>query len=415
MHRMKNPLIRKTWFCLLAAAGLLLTVFAQTAYAEPDTSALHKKLKSAVGRRIGVKDALIVTQPEQSVLFEKFADRRRIPASVLKILTALFALETLGPNYRFPTDFYIDDAENLGIKGYGDPNLVSEIVEIAARTLAERLPRKTVGDIVLDTGYFKTPLTVPGVGDAFDPYDAKNAALCVNFNTVNFIKTRNGYKSDEPQTPLLPAVLPRIRASGLSRGRICLTQNESVPYAGHLFRHFLELAGVTVTGEIREASITGGWTRIFRFESPLPLTEMMANLMEYSNNFMANQLLVAAGAHVYGAPGTMEKGLKAARRYAARTLGWSDFIIAEGAGISRENRVTARQIETALGAFRPYRYLMRKEGREFYKTGTLSGVRTRAGFIMKGDGEGWYGFVILLNTPGKSTIPIRNKLFDILP
>ena len=66
-----------------------------------------------------------------------------------------------------------------------------------------------------------------------------------------------------------------------------------------------------------------------------------------------------------------------------------------------------------LDEFEPHHRLMRKKGREFYKTGTLYGVNTRAGYIADGNG-GLYRYVVMINTPGKSTKPIMRKLLKIL-
>ncbi|PQP32719.1 D-alanyl-D-alanine carboxypeptidase, partial [Desulfobacteraceae bacterium SEEP-SAG10] len=69
---------------------------------------------------------------------------------------------------------------------------------------------KNINDLVLDGSYFKDPVLIPGVASTYEPYDAPNGALCVNFNTVNFRRDKNGaYVSAETQTPLLPFVLSR--------------------------------------------------------------------------------------------------------------------------------------------------------------------------------------------------------------
>ncbi|MCP4296759.1 MAG: tandem-95 repeat protein, partial [Proteobacteria bacterium] len=49
-----------------------------------------------------------------------------IPASVLKILTALVAIDTLGKDYQFSTKFYMDDSQNLIIEGFGDPMISTD-------------------------------------------------------------------------------------------------------------------------------------------------------------------------------------------------------------------------------------------------------------------------------------------------
>jgi serine-type D-Ala-D-Ala carboxypeptidase/endopeptidase (penicillin-binding protein 4) len=62
----------------------------------------------------------------------------------------------------------------------------------------------------------------------------------------------------------------------------------------------------------------------------------------------------------------------------------------------------AEAMQKILQNYEPYHDLMHREGRQFYKTGHLKGVRTRAGFL-SGTGGELYRFVVMCNTPGKST------------
>jgi len=133
---------------------------------------------------IGKHDAMLITAPDGKIIFSKNAEKTLIPASTLKIFTALVALHYLGPDYRFTTEFYLDSDTNLKIKGYGDPLLISEVLLEISRKVGTKI--KKVSDIVLDDSYFTQPLTIPGVSSSTQPYDAPNGALCVNFNTVNF-------------------------------------------------------------------------------------------------------------------------------------------------------------------------------------------------------------------------------------
>ena len=128
---------------------------------------------------------------------------------------------------------------------------------------------------------------------------------------------------------------------------------------------------------------------------------------------MANQLLIAAGAKLYGSPGTLDKGILVAKDYAKKMLNVKDLCIIEGSGISRQNRISANSLHKILEKFEPYHKLMHKSGREFYKTGTLDGISTRAGYIRNEKG-GLYRFVVLINTQGKSAEPIMNLLRKIL-
>jgi D-alanyl-D-alanine carboxypeptidase/D-alanyl-D-alanine-endopeptidase (penicillin-binding protein 4) len=364
----------------------------------------------AVKKMIGRQDAILVTDADGRVLISKNETRPLIPASTLKIFTALVALHFLGPDFRFETEFYRDNDDNLTIKGYGDPGLVSEVLGEIARDLKPKLGR--VNNIILDPSYFAQPLEIPGISSSSEPYDAPNGALCVNFNTVFFKKENGTYLSAEPQTPLLPIVLGRITSSGLNEGRIVLSHNENeiTLYSGYLFEYFLRQAGIAATGNIAIGTVRPARDHlIHRHQSPLTLSDTIARLLTFSNNYTTNQILIAAGVRRFGPPGTLEKGVQAAREYARNILQLDDIHISEGSGISRDNRITARDMQKVLDAFAPYHTFMRSQGRQFYKTGTLRGISTRAGYVERPDGS-LHRFVVLVNSPGRSAEKVTRHL-----
>jgi D-alanyl-D-alanine carboxypeptidase/D-alanyl-D-alanine-endopeptidase (penicillin-binding protein 4) len=368
---------------------------------------------------VGNKDAVLVSDWQGKTLFAKNAKHQLVPASTLKLLTALAAMRYLGPDYRFITEFYLDRNHNLIVKGYGDPLLISEVMANIVAKLAARLDSKhpLINDLVLDETYFADPIVIPGVTSSYEPYDAPNGALCVNFNTVNFKRNTNGtYASAEPQTPLLPLVIPRIQASRLDQGRIILSrkENESTLYAGHLLLYFMQQQGMHFSGNIRIGRVQNEFDQlIFRYVSEFSMAQIISKLLEHSNNFMANQLLITAGAKAYGPPGTLSKGVRAVSVFANDVLKLPNIHIVEGSGISRENRISAQDLLAVLEAFAPYYRLMPGEGKAFYKTGTLSGIHTRAGYIENQAGK-IYRFVILINTPGKSADHIMDILLHAL-
>ena len=201
----------------------------------------------------------------------------------------------------------------------------------------------------------------------------------------------------------------------MDRGRIILSRrkNEMTFYAGQLFLYFLKKQGVESNGRIRMGRVKKCDDLIFRCPSRLSLTQIVSMLLEYSNNFIANQLLISTGAKAYGPPGTLEKGIRAALTYAKNTLKIDKVTIVEGSGISRKNRISAKSLYKILDAFEPYRFLMRRWDNAFYKTGTLKGIHTMAGYIESTKG-GVYYFVVLLNSPGKSIKPIMDILLHNL-
>ncbi len=404
-HRPRQKIIKRL-FLLGILVGILTNPFRLMAQ-DPDE----------LDRFIGRKDSILVTDSQGQILLAKNADKKLIPASILKIFTSLVALHYLGNDYRFPTEFYLDERSNLKIKGYGDPLLVSEVINKISQVLSVLLKNtQPINDLVLDDSYFSQPLTIPGISSSSQPYDAPNGSLCVNFNTVNFKYTSQGYVSAEPQTPLLPLVIRKIQALKLNKGRIVFSHNnnEIAIYAGKLFQYFLEKQGIRFTGKVKLARINARTDRlIFRYDSAYSLAQIVAKLLEHSNNFTTNQLLIATGAEIIGSPGTLTKGVTIARDYAKNMLGIEDMTIVEGSGISRDNKVSAAQMDQVLQEFLPYHYLMRREGREYYKTGTLHGISTRAGYIKSAHG-GLYRYVIMFNSPNKSTDSLILRLLRIL-
>lgn len=402
---------RKIVFMLI---GLLLpaTLTWETLWADGcrTAGALHRKLAAMSGRR----DAVMVVAPDGATLAAVHPDLVLIPASILKLVTSLAALGKMGPEYRFRTDFYIDPHNNLKIKGYGDPLLISERLRAIAGNLSPRLP--SIRNLILDDSYFEQPVRIPGRGASDEPYDAPNGALCVNFNTVAFNHRNGTWISDEPQTPLLPSVIPHITASGLTRGRITLAANSSqaLQYSGELLRYFLRQAGMAVQGGIERGRVDPENDHlIWSYRSQDELRRVVADLLEYSNNFIANQILLVMGAEVLNPPATMDKGLRVLRNYYHDVLKIDGGRIDEASGISRSNRITARAMQKVLQHFEPYHTLMRHEGRQFYKTGHLEGIRTRAGYLTCADG-GFYRFVVIINTPGKSTDGMMNTIEKFL-
>lgn len=368
-------------------------------------------------RRLGRHDALILATPKGDILFSHNPDQALVPASTLKLVTALIAFHHLGEDYRFTTEFYLDGRNNLIIKGYGDPLLTSEVVADIADSLSHILANEApvIQDILVDHTFFGHPVVIPGVTDSSEPYDAPNGALCVNFNTVNFQRINRQFVSAEPQTPLLPMVLERIRASGLDRGRIrlSLAEQEIFFYAGRMFKHFFEAKGIRIHGRVGMGRMQPNDRPVWVYASPFTLEQVVEKMMTFSNNYTANQILLHTGARVFGAPGTLPKAVKVANAFVQNRFKTGDIRLTEGSGISRDNRVTARSMLQVLKAFRPHRHLLKKEGYDLFKSGTLKDISTRAGYVERGQGV-LYPYVILLNSPQKSAVPVVQTLHHVL-
>jgi len=397
----------KTLFTILAACFYVL--FSSVLWAAtPFKAELDKKFSKLImnGSVTVANDKWILYRypPRQNPLL--------VPASLQKYATALAALHFFGSQFRFSTEFYMDQNNELGIRGHGDPFLVSEEWQKIAEKLSDlpAIPKKSKG-LFFDTSLFEENIQIPGIKYSLNPYDARNGALVVNFNTVYLKVDKNGViSSAEEQTPLTP--LAKHLGKKLTSGthRVSIPPNSGFAYAGELLqtiflRHGLSFKNKKVS--LRQVSSAG--QLVYRHYNNLNLQDVIAGMMLYSNNFTANQLLLTTGMKRFGSPTSLKKGRLAVEGYLTKELGISSdqFRISEGSGISRKNRLTPDAVLLLLKAFVPYQHLLPREKKIPYKTGTLRGVYSMAGYLSTSNP---LYFVILLNQEKNH----REKIRDIL-
>ena len=422
---------------------------------------------------LGVRSALDVRQlPQESlsiyvedvdtgdVLLEWLADEPRNPASTMKLLTTLVALDTLGPAYRWKTDIYalgeikggrLDG--DLLIKGYGDPFLVTERIWRMLRRIRQAGIDEIGGDLLLDDSWFD-------VGDydpaAFDrqplrAYNVAPNALLMNFKVVRYWFEPDGNGVSVHLDPSLANLRVDNRlavrqsyCAGYQRGitvtmnddndevtfsgkfpsgcrryamdRTVLSHNE---YAYGLFRNLWTESGGTFDGGWKNAVVDELAEPLLTFESR-PLTEMITSINKHSNNVMARQVLYTLAAETNGPPGTEAGGREVIANWLqANDLESRAIALENGAGLSRESRITARDMAALLsfGWQQPYmpeyvasmsisgldgtlrrRFSDQDElvGAAHLKTGSLDHVAAIAGYLQARSGRR-FAVVVLQN------------------
>ena len=179
---------------------LILLTFALLTCAS--TMAADNVLPDGVRRALDVRGvphdtiSIFVTDVESGeTMLSWLPDEPRNPASTIKLLTTLAALDLLGPAYRWKTEIYALGAVTNGsldgdllIKGYGDPFLVTERVWQMLRNLRNLGIEHIDGDLLLDDSWFEVAEHDPAAFDR-QPLRAYNVApnsLLMNFKVVRY-------------------------------------------------------------------------------------------------------------------------------------------------------------------------------------------------------------------------------------
>jgi len=351
---------------------------------------------------------LLLINSQQQVLISSHADKSFIPASTTKLITAWLALKHWGENYHFRTLFYIDNSSNtLWVKGSGDPYLVSEEITRIAKNL-KNLGLQKIDRIGLDTSFFQAQLRVSGAGRSDNPYDAIPSAIAANFNTLAIKKVHGKIYSVEPQTPVTAFARSLAHQVKSSDYRINTGQSSknAERYFAELLREFLRQQGIEVGKKI----IWGKSPQqkpYYSHSNSKNLGEMIRPMLKYSTNFIANQLVLTMSAENNQRPANFRDVQTYMETKLTQQFNWKNFTLKEGAGLSRENRISPQQLVQLLEDFKPWKHLLPEvETHVYAKSGTLNKVSTLAGYIVHN--QQWQAFALMMN----QSVPykLRNRI-----
>ncbi len=340
--------------------------------------------------------AFLLIDSNGRTISARHPDQPMIPASTTKLVTAWLALKHWGPQHRFMTPFYFDaTGKTLWIKGQGDPYLVSDEIKQIAIELARR-GIKNIQTIGIDDSLFQADLVVPGSSLTTNPYDAIPAPLAANFNTVSLAIQQNRIVSAEAETPLTD--FARQQASRIKGRSERINTGQSRQDAGRYFAQllaaFLQQQGVVVNNDLVWGKLPEKTPLIYRHFNRRSLADMIRPMMKYSTNFIANQLALLLAAEHKRGPVNFKDVQQTMESSLAGYFNWQGMVLEEGAGLSRKNRLSPRQLTELLQAFKPWRTLLPEVSAGiFAKSGTLNSISTLAGYWV--EGENWRPFALM--------------------
>ena len=380
------------------------------------------------------------------------AERSFNPASNMKLVTTLAAVDALGPAWRWTTALYGDGAGNLYLRGGGDPNLGWERLGGMLRTLRNRGVATIAGDLVLDRSLFapaRFDLGAPPFDDTPDAaYNVIPDALNISDYLVTYNLSSGAAAVSVQTTPPLDAVTvvnrlapvdapcadwqdawrrPRVEQDAGGAVRIVLdgpfprnckasvglaTLGRDL-YVERLVRALWREMGGQWTGRVREGVVppTAELLVERQFET---LGETIRTVNKLSDGIKARLVYLTLGATAAEGAGlpTLERARRQVLAWvAAQGVDPAGIVIENGSGLSRIERISPAQLSALLRASAAHSWYpefaaslpiagldgtLRRRMKDLptpalarLKTGTLRDVAALSGFVRDRKGRDW--------------------------
>ena len=420
---------------------LLLTLLTHYIFAEPEElSALIRPLTDIASVSIVILDT-----PSGNLIYAKNPDLYLMPASTQKILTAVAATQQLDNEAPFTTTMWIYGEVNdkvlhgdVVIKGTGDPSLTTQKLQQLIGQLSEHNIQRIEGNIVLLDQHFDQRTHIPGTiwEEQNDCYCPQASALSLDNNCFDvyltkknqsvilqkpeYVKLKNaievkGQCDDQKSSSIHHTLYGKgLRVDhqpydGMHTLTGCWankhTASEKLPLSINKPRNYFKQqthrilntlkiqAPIPLVATAYNAKKAATWQHQLVSE---PLDKINTNMLDKSSNFIANQLAKRMSAISFGEPGTWELAEKSLLKTLSKYQINDQASIADGSGLSRNNRIQAKSLANALqDIFHTPKLRSLIDGLHCttvindhhdkvpfcFKSGTLNGVVGRAGFI----------------------------------
>ncbi len=379
---------RSLWTAGLAALLSLITTGA--AAQVPPLQAEAERIIQKVGGSWGV---MAWSVDQQQPLVSIHAHDLFIPASNNKVFTSIWALDVLGPDYRFPTDLLVTGPVRGGVlqgdvvlRGSGDPAFGYPGFEDdpmrPLRVMAERLRalgvRSVRGSVIGDPSAFDSVRVGPrwplDTGGGSSRYAPRVSGLAFQRNMLWIEAAPNPAGGPalitlDPQVEVIP-VVSEVRTGGSRAWAVRAADSDTIRVKGSVSGRRLNRFGVGVSDPallaagaldraLREAGIevrddpgvgaTPKGARLIHRHLSIPLGMMIPELNQQSDNFFAEHLWKAAARKVLGEGSYARGGPASALHFMRRAeVPAGEIFQADGSGLSGYNRASPNALVRAL-------------------------------------------------------------------
>jgi len=328
------------------------------------------------------------------------------PASTIKLLTTLVALDLLGPQYRWSTNVYTDGnikngllKGNLYLQGSGDPKLVPEELGRMMKSLRDLGIERIDGNLIFDRSAYSPEVMEHATidGESMRSYNVPPDPLLYAFRTLSFqvSQAREEGRIAINYTPSLTQfkVNNQLRPSNeVCDGWRKQVQFELVKQLGSdgnkldqweaLFNGEFPIACKSVAynivaldantfltlGFAAAWELAGGkWVKqpkgksgeVPLFARPLlefqggPLIQAVNDINKFSNNVMARQVFLTLSLERLGKPASIEASDRVLQAWLKqRGLHFPELVLENGSGLSRNEAISTRHLNDLLIAAR---------------------------------------------------------------
>jgi len=413
----------------------------------------------------------IVKADSGRTMYSHNAREVMVPASNMKIIVTAAALKFLGPDYKYKTKVGLC-GDTLVVIGSGDPLLGDKVTDdkygrkegwifqdIIAALKRKRI--KTIKDIIVDTGVFDDQRVHSNwpEEELNRPYACEVSGLNFNGNCIDVSAKKIGKKVAvyiKPKTAFIKfsnKVMPISKGTSTIGSYRNSRPNEIVihgkckseigPFAvaierpaaffGFLLAENLVKAGIKADGQFIEKKVIDDCNVTVLAEYGTPITDCIARCNKDSFGLAAEALFktIAAKSNLTDRNGSWAVGRQIVSRYLSGLgIDRSQFYIADGSGLSRQNELSAYAITTVLsdvykgrdwplykaslavggvdGTISRYFKEEKYKAKVFGKTGYIEGVKTFSGVCTTADGD--YIFSILANNANGKTRTAINEI-----
>lgn len=316
------------------------------------------------------------------------------PASTMKLVTTLAALDILGPQYRWRTNIYTNGVIHQGVlhgnlywQGTGDPKLVPEELSKIMADLRAQGINTINGNLIFDRSAYSADLknTAPEDGESHRPYNVSPDALLYAFQTLSFnIQSSSG----DPLITYSPHLAnlnvdnklksttgscgdwTKFAKTGISKTS---PNNWTASFSGKLSKSCGDIIWNVVAlnpDDFLSQGIMAAWeeaggewrqapevqqgkvpssAKLLLSHQGITLGDAVKDINKFSNNVMARQVFLTIPLEKNGSPANTKDGEKLVKEWLKKNkINMPELVIENGSGLSNIERISTKSMTQLL-------------------------------------------------------------------